>query len=336
MTISSKPNMAMLWATQGSFEAPTDAKITTGWVAEIPPYEFQNWWQHRADQAINHIYEAGIAVWDASTLYTAGRSIVQSSDGTLWRAAIDNTGQNPATTTGIWAKLIEETRYVPVGAIMEFPMVASVPDGYLHADGSQKSRTAYPELFALLGTTYGAGDGITTFNLPDYRGIFRRGWDSGRGIDTGRSVNVIQSSQNLQHTHSGTTNSGGTHNHSGTTDGAGSHSHSGSTSASGDHTHPNPVGSGYILSGSQGVGNNGTMQGGYPGGAGFGTSWSNFTSTGAAGNHTHSISTNAAGAHSHNLSISSGGDHTHIFSTNSSGGNESRPINLPVLVCIKF
>jgi microcystin-dependent protein len=63
---------------------------------------------------------------------------------------------------------------VPVGAVMPFAM-NSAPTGWLSADGSNVSRTTYANLFTAIGTTYGAGDGSTTFALPDLRGIFVRG-----------------------------------------------------------------------------------------------------------------------------------------------------------------
>lgn len=50
----------------------------------------------------------------------------------------------------------------------------SIPEGYLYCDGSAISRTAYPELFAAIGTVWGEGDGAETFNIPDLRGIFVR------------------------------------------------------------------------------------------------------------------------------------------------------------------
>jgi len=61
------------------------------------------------------------------------------------------------------------------------------PLGWLKANGAAVSRTAYAALFAAIGTTYGVGDGSTTFNLPDLRGEFVRGWDDGRGVDAGRT-----------------------------------------------------------------------------------------------------------------------------------------------------
>nr|WP_239375313.1 phage tail protein [Snodgrassella gandavensis] len=60
------------------------------------------------------------------------------------------------------------------------------PTGWLKANGATVSRTAYAGLFAVLGTYYGAGDGSTTFNLPDLRGEFIRSYDDRRGVDPGR------------------------------------------------------------------------------------------------------------------------------------------------------
>lgn len=54
----------------------------------------------------------------------------------------------------------------------------SIPTGYLFCDGSAISRTTYSDLFAAIGTTWGVGDGSTTFNLPDLRGVFIRGTGS--------------------------------------------------------------------------------------------------------------------------------------------------------------
>jgi microcystin-dependent protein len=66
------------------------------------------------------------------------------------------------------------------------------PTGYLECDGSAVSRTTYAALFSAIGTTFGSGDGSTTFNLPDIRGQFVRGWDDGAGIDTGRTFGSTQ------------------------------------------------------------------------------------------------------------------------------------------------
>ena len=62
----------------------------------------------------------------------------------------------------------------PVGAVFFFAK-STPPEHALACDGAAVSRAAYPELFGAIGTTFGAGDGSTTFNLPDLRGRFVRG-----------------------------------------------------------------------------------------------------------------------------------------------------------------
>jgi hypothetical protein len=71
-------------------------------------------------------------------------------------------------------KLNAAVIFVPSGGIMAFAM-NSAPSGWLAANGSAVSRTLYANLFAAIGTTYGAGDGSTTFALPNLSGIFVRG-----------------------------------------------------------------------------------------------------------------------------------------------------------------
>jgi len=61
------------------------------------------------------------------------------------------------------------------------------PAGWLECNGGVISRTTYSSLFSILGTKYGIGDGSTTFNIPDCRGEFIRGWDHGIGRDPDRA-----------------------------------------------------------------------------------------------------------------------------------------------------
>jgi microcystin-dependent protein len=88
------------------------------------------------------------------------------------------------------------------------------PTFSLAADGSAVSRSTYSSLFTAISTRYGTGDGSTTFNLPDYRGYFLRGFDNGAGNDpdaasrtnagggaTGDAVGTKQGDQNDAHTH---------------------------------------------------------------------------------------------------------------------------------------
>lgn len=96
---------------------------------------------------------------------------------------------------GAWRRLD-----MPAGAVQAFAMTTS-PDGWLECDGSDVSRTTYAGLFAAIGTTFGSGDGSTTFGLPDLRGEFVRGWDNGRGVDSGRAHGSAQSDALKSHTH---------------------------------------------------------------------------------------------------------------------------------------
>lgn len=78
-----------------------------------------------------------------------------------------------------------------VGMVSAFA-ANSPPTGWLAANGSLVSRVTYARLFSRIGTTFGAGDGSTTFALPDMRGEFVRGWDNGRGVDSGRAFGSWQ------------------------------------------------------------------------------------------------------------------------------------------------
>jgi microcystin-dependent protein len=80
---------------------------------------------------------------------------------------------------------------MPAGAVQPFAR-ATAPAGWLVCDGSAVSRSAYPALWAAVGVTFGAGDGSTTFALPDLRGEFIRGVDGGRGVDAGRVLGSVQ------------------------------------------------------------------------------------------------------------------------------------------------
>lgn len=90
---------------------------------------------------------------------------------------------------------------MPSGAVMTFAM-STAPTGWLKCDGTAVSRTTYAGLFSAIGTTFGSGDGSTTFNLPDMRGEFARGWDDGRGVDPGRTFGSFQNDEFESHTHS--------------------------------------------------------------------------------------------------------------------------------------
>jgi microcystin-dependent protein len=108
------------------------------------------------------------------------------------------------------------SQLVPTGTVIAYAGdVTTPPTGWLLCDGTAVSRTTYAGLFAVIGISVGAGDGSSTFNLPDHRGLFLRGFDRGNGADpdgnsrtamnsggnTGDKIGTVQASQVVSHTH---------------------------------------------------------------------------------------------------------------------------------------
>ena len=91
------------------------------------------------------------------------------------------TSQGPAALPTFSAPLGNSGGSFPIGFIAIWPG-DTMPTGWLLCDGSEISRTAYADLFALVGTTYGAGDGVSTFLLPDFRGRTPIGYGLGSGL----------------------------------------------------------------------------------------------------------------------------------------------------------
>ena len=106
-------------------------------------------------------------------------------------AVISAAGLAPSEADLTQLKKALDTVYAPVSSVSFFAMGVA-PTGWLKANGATISRTVYASLFAAIGTTFGAGDGVTTFKIPDLRGEFPRGWDDGRGIDTSRTLGSSQ------------------------------------------------------------------------------------------------------------------------------------------------
>lgn len=96
--------------------------------------------------------------------------------------------------------IINKTGGVTAGHRIKWPGT-SAPVGYLKENGAAISRTTYAALFAVIGTTFGAGDGVTTFNLPDTRARFERNLDDGKGVDAARALGTMQAGQMPSHSH---------------------------------------------------------------------------------------------------------------------------------------
>lgn len=107
--------------------------------------------------------------------------------GSFWRLV--NTSAVTVGTTDLY--FVQESKNYPPGFGAHF-YGDTAPPGWLAADGSAVSRVKYAALYAAIGVKYGAGNGTTTFNLPDDRGLFTRSLDNGKGIDPSRVAGTVQ------------------------------------------------------------------------------------------------------------------------------------------------
>ena len=102
-------------------------------------------------------------------------SIFQSNDNLYMGITVGTDSEmSPRQHVASVGYAIRSSSYNPVGTIQMYSGT-SAPSGWLMCDGAAVSRTTYSRLFSIDGTTYGTGDGSTTFNVPDLRGIFPRG-----------------------------------------------------------------------------------------------------------------------------------------------------------------
>ena len=128
--------------------------------------------------------------------YTTNYNLAKPANGDVdWHIPINGNFDTIDTTMKDNAN-----RICPTGSIIMYG-AATAPTGWLECNGSAISRTTYSSLFAIIGTTFGEGDGSTTFNLPDLRGEFVRGWDNERGVDSDRVLGSSQEDELESHTH---------------------------------------------------------------------------------------------------------------------------------------
>jgi hypothetical protein len=128
---------------------------------------------------------------DSSNYVALQAPATVASNLTLTLPAADGSSGQALTTNGSGTLAFATIGGVPTGAVFYFA-ANTAPTGFLKANGAAVSRTTYAALFAITGTTYGSGDGSTTFNVPDLRGEFIRGWADDRAVDTGRAFGSAQ------------------------------------------------------------------------------------------------------------------------------------------------
>ena len=115
----------------------------------------------------------------SNALYAISR---QRNDGQLCHPA--GNASQASTAIALSGASPQINSLCPVGSVMAY-MGTTAPTGWLLCDGSSVSRTTYAALFTIVGTSSGSGNGSTTFNLPDMRGVFLRGVPGARADGKG-------------------------------------------------------------------------------------------------------------------------------------------------------
>lgn len=173
----------------------------------------------------NAFIAADTVITDADTALRAtyGDVITYDVGNTDGKVVVMTTGDKLPAVDGSNLTGLAIPEAIPIGSIFTVPY--STPDtNYLECNGTDINRTTYADLFAKIGTTFGVGDGSTTFGLPDYRGEFLRGWDNSRGVDSGRAIGTFQADEFKAHTHTDqAANNASSSGGSGTMASAGSH-----------------------------------------------------------------------------------------------------------------
>jgi microcystin-dependent protein len=206
---------------------------------------------------------------------------------------------------------------LPAGVILPFAG-GVIPSNCLHCNGQAIVRADYELLFQAIGTTWGVGNGTSTFNIPDLRdrALYGAGNVVGFAATDGRAAGS-RGGPFHHHPFSGTTDNAGYHGHG--MDGAGWHSHSvsGGTDGAGNHSHltrddGTPTGA----------------QGGSPTGA-SGTARYTVQDpryyTNSDGSHSHGISGSTSGDGDHSHGVHGEGEHGHNFSGDTAGGYDDKP-----------
>ncbi|EMA7647473.1 tail fiber protein [Yersinia enterocolitica] len=143
--------------------SPTLLWFTEGGANQSPSYPGQDWFNQIQAELLNVLVDAAIAPnkADRTQLSTAIKKIIASS-----------------------------ANVIPVGVPLPWP-TATAPLGWLKCNGAAFDKAKYP----MLATSYPTG------NLPDLRGEFLRGWDDGRGVDSGRGLLTVENDEIRSHRH---------------------------------------------------------------------------------------------------------------------------------------
>lgn len=284
-------------STNTEAQIQADAAYEEGWTSAVvtsknfPPVEEVNGVLRTISYQACYLLQEGIPTWDSGTVYSA-TSIVKSFSGNqlnFYKSLVDNNQGNAISDTTKWTSaLIVGEREIGVPQItLDFN--SSLPENCIDLQGQAVSRTTYNNLFAIYGTTYGAGDGSATFNLPDFSNRAIYGGTAAGYLSAALPKITATTNTVSAHTHSITSN--GSHTHS-----RGSMEITGSFYGAGESS-SNAKGAFYKDGTGVAVSNSGDKDNNYSFKAS--RTWSGETSS--AGSHTHTIG--SAGSHNHTVTL---------------------------------
>lgn len=144
---------------------------------------------------------------------------------------------------------------LPAGMIMAYA-ATTPPNGWVTCNGAALSRTTYSALFSIIGTSYGVGDGSTTFNVPDLAGRAPIGYGSGAGLTARTTLNAPTGTETVTltdaqsgvaaHGHPGSTVTGGGGDVASGSIAVNNHTHNYTVMADGTNSHDHAVNSGSV------------------------------------------------------------------------------------------
>lgn len=151
-----------------------NANFLSGWASAVQadkaPYEEDtNGLFYAITKQLAYLFQQGIPEYDANTEYNSTSIVQAMQDGklVLKRSLIDNNIGNPVTDANSWGDFFSSSIVHPIGDPI-ITLSSTLEADEIWLEGAEVSRTTYADLFAVYGTTYGIGDGSTTFNLPNF------------------------------------------------------------------------------------------------------------------------------------------------------------------------
>jgi len=236
---------------------------------------------------------------------------------------------------------LNNSTYTPVGSILTYAGM-NAPPGWLLCDGSEKSRSTYSRLYAVISNLYGTPTNGNNFVLPDLKERIPVGKSTNTNVGQsgGNSSITLDVGQLPAHRHTGSVDASGGHTHTGTTAANGQHAHTGMTAPYGEHIHgitdPGHTHTQWTIN--DDFNNSGGSRPSFAADSAGYVTWNNIypSQTGitinSSGNHSHPFTSDPNGSHSHTFTTDPTTNHSHTFTTDNTGNGSQIDIRNKYIV----